>query len=501
MADNNDNAEENRSLDAKLVSPSPTSSSSVKSKPKRKRRPPSTPWRKPVDMPKRYLSAYNLFYREERERMLRAGKASEAPLSEGGANVTKEEGVEEDPCPPMPHLPDPDTPKNNASRKHARSSGIGFANLTRIVAERWKNLDPALRGPYEEVAKKDKERYQKQMVLWRAEQRKKKESKDPANDEKGATPVNWNPTSSPSHHFFDPYASPPILSESGRGQQRDHRSTINMFGSPSHGVPGGNVPELLTPERNPTERKPATDRDFTQFSSPRRNSEPLFRSGSSFDLHGECNQGPGSGGQSEYLLAHWGGYKRYGHPPGVAPYAMHGPGPYPYVTDEGHPSLARHRSLPHSRYSNSDTSHRYASYRSPPEYGFYDAGMPPQSSIPRYPAQQFQAERLPHAYAFNPPYPYPPPQSYPRTTSRVHEQTVQLLASPNEFEVPRSSSIQQQPTDDTKKHKRQKPSSSIEAASAMHEEECSFLESSFGHIDDANLDRDTVDFLTKLELE
>ena len=149
-------------IDATMVSPS-----SVKSKPKRKRRPPATPWRKPADMPKRYLSAYNLFYREERERMLKAGKGSQAEsLSEGGEIVVGEtDGGMGAEMTVTPRLPDPDAPKN-ATRKHARSSGIGFANLTRIVAENWKNLDPALKAPFEEVAKKDKERYQRQMVEW-----------------------------------------------------------------------------------------------------------------------------------------------------------------------------------------------------------------------------------------------------------------------------------------------------------------------------------------------
>ena len=114
---------------------------------KRKRKAPLVPWKKPKDMPRRPLSAYNLFFQEERERiMTERAKAS--------ATLPKEK-----------------------KRKSNKTVGIGFANLARTIAWSWKNLDPLSRAPYLASASEEKERYQKEMLVWRAKQKAKEGEK------------------------------------------------------------------------------------------------------------------------------------------------------------------------------------------------------------------------------------------------------------------------------------------------------------------------------------
>ena len=104
-------------------------------------------WKKPKDMPKRPLSAYNLFFAHERQEMIKKG-ALQKPFSDddlvGGSSPTTQK------------------------RK------MGFAGLARSVAKKWKELDPVLRAPYEEQAAKEQSRYKKEMEEWKRTQEERK---------------------------------------------------------------------------------------------------------------------------------------------------------------------------------------------------------------------------------------------------------------------------------------------------------------------------------------
>jgi len=76
--------------------------------------------------PKRALSAYNLFFRSERERIL-----------------------------------DEETQKI-----------VGFAALARTVAANWKNIDGDERKYFEDIAKEEKERYKREMQQWKKDYKK-----------------------------------------------------------------------------------------------------------------------------------------------------------------------------------------------------------------------------------------------------------------------------------------------------------------------------------------
>eukprot|EP00549_Striatella_unipunctata_P012221 CAMPEP_0118688440 /NCGR_PEP_ID=MMETSP0800-20121206/8923_1 /TAXON_ID=210618 ORGANISM="Striatella unipunctata, Strain CCMP2910" /NCGR_SAMPLE_ID=MMETSP0800 /ASSEMBLY_ACC=CAM_ASM_000638 /LENGTH=225 /DNA_ID=CAMNT_0006585703 /DNA_START=50 /DNA_END=727 /DNA_ORIENTATION=+ len=79
---------------------------------------------KPRDKPKRPLSAYNLFFQDEREKLLVVGK-------------------------------------------------VGFAALAKIVAEKWKSLDPISKSKYEAKAAVEKTRYKIELEKWSEARRAK----------------------------------------------------------------------------------------------------------------------------------------------------------------------------------------------------------------------------------------------------------------------------------------------------------------------------------------
>jgi hypothetical protein len=101
-------------------------------------------------MPKRPLSAYNLFFQHERNQL----KAEQHSQAAADAKAKSK--------------------KTGTKRKHEKVSGIGFAPLAKLVAARWKSLDAESKAPFEERAAVDKARYDKAVAIWRVKDNKKK---------------------------------------------------------------------------------------------------------------------------------------------------------------------------------------------------------------------------------------------------------------------------------------------------------------------------------------
>jgi HMG-box domain len=111
-------------------------------------------WKKPVDKPKRPLSAYNLFFKEERERIL-------ASISDDKATVDLNDGLTEE----------------IRRRRHRKTHGkIGFADLARSIADQWKSIDANSRSTFESQADIEKTRYKKELEAW-MKGRKEKEDR------------------------------------------------------------------------------------------------------------------------------------------------------------------------------------------------------------------------------------------------------------------------------------------------------------------------------------
>jgi HMG (high mobility group) box len=131
---------------------------------KRKRKSPEKPWKKPADMPKRPLSAYNIFFKDERERLLGAG--SEGKGAESGVVGSKDE-------------------KSGEGKKGKKRSGIGFANLAKTIAARWNELEDEIKAPYEKIAATEKKKYDELVAEWRIKQAAKKKAQAQAKKEFG----------------------------------------------------------------------------------------------------------------------------------------------------------------------------------------------------------------------------------------------------------------------------------------------------------------------------
>lgn len=93
--------------------------------------------RKPKDMPRRPLSAYNIFFKEERTKMIREA-------SKGGAATT-----------------------------------VGFEALAKTIGQRWKILREREANRYKDLAKADMERYRQQMELYHLAVAKRSDTSSP----------------------------------------------------------------------------------------------------------------------------------------------------------------------------------------------------------------------------------------------------------------------------------------------------------------------------------
>jgi len=114
--------------------------------------------KKPKDKPKRPLSAYNYFFKEERQKILKIVLADD-PYK-----------VEQD-----PDSADFLTNDMIASLKK-EGNKVSFEHMGKIIGARWKNIDPDRLTKYSELATEDTERYKKEMQSYNGRQEEKMRS-------------------------------------------------------------------------------------------------------------------------------------------------------------------------------------------------------------------------------------------------------------------------------------------------------------------------------------
>ena len=106
--------------------------------------------KKPKDKPKRPLSAYNIFFKEERHRILEV-------------------------------IPESDTPKGDADgsgrkRKKRPHGKIGFESLAKVIGQRWQELTTEKVNYYKLKADEDMQRYKKEMEQYITNEGKKEKA-------------------------------------------------------------------------------------------------------------------------------------------------------------------------------------------------------------------------------------------------------------------------------------------------------------------------------------
>ena len=132
--------------------------------------------KKPKDRPKRPLSAYNIFFKEERERILHGIHLSKIPVGNKHKSFSKQDDDDE---------PESDTVKDaeevdvawlgtasalRNERKKNPHGKIGFESLAREIGKRWKELDKDSMDYCKKLATADMNRYKKEMDLFTTKQ-------------------------------------------------------------------------------------------------------------------------------------------------------------------------------------------------------------------------------------------------------------------------------------------------------------------------------------------
>jgi hypothetical protein len=136
--------------------------------------------KKPKDRPKRPLSAYNIFFKEERARILQEiptekDEKESAAKDESKEKDEKVEKVEEEQEPPV------DGSKPIRKRKKLPHGKIGFESLAKVIGQRWQDLESDEVKYYKDKAEEDMKRYKIEMEVYLSKQAEAKKGMDASN--------------------------------------------------------------------------------------------------------------------------------------------------------------------------------------------------------------------------------------------------------------------------------------------------------------------------------
>lgn len=112
--------------------------------------------RKPRNHPKRPLSAYNFFFRDERSAIVNAINNADKKTDKAKKGAEKPEGDTE-----YEVFLDDET---IARLKNTKEGRVSFEEIGKLIGQNWKYCSPQRMAKYAEMAKEDSERYKKEML-------------------------------------------------------------------------------------------------------------------------------------------------------------------------------------------------------------------------------------------------------------------------------------------------------------------------------------------------
>lgn len=132
--------------------------------------------------PKRPLSAYNLFFKHERAKILASLDSDES--SSRPSSAIKEEDAKDDASLSSPLLSSSSTttPSSTSNKKKRPHGKIGFENLAKTIGKRWSELNPDELKEYKKMADHDMKRYKKEMETFLTKQQELEEKEKEASE-------------------------------------------------------------------------------------------------------------------------------------------------------------------------------------------------------------------------------------------------------------------------------------------------------------------------------
>lgn len=141
--------------------------------------------KKPKDKPKRPLSAYNFFFKEEREKILKIVLGDNEKNTELNSDPESEDYISDD----------------MMERLKKDGGKVSFEEMGKLIGQRWKNIDPDRLSKYSEMAAEDTDRYKKEMQSYNGRQEAKMRSE-------ALKPPSWSSKDTPAKKGAS--AGPPV---------------------------------------------------------------------------------------------------------------------------------------------------------------------------------------------------------------------------------------------------------------------------------------------------